>query len=99
MKIIRSQGGAALLCAGAVGLIALAIVLPTSAQQNNAKQAKQGKSHYVSPPGFITGVVQGEKGPEAGVWVIAETKELGTPMIKTVVTNDQGASCCRNCRR
>ena len=93
MKSIHSRGGAALLCAGAVGLIALAIVLPTSAQ-DNAKQAKAGKkasnSHYVSPPGFITGVVQGEKGPEAGVWVIAETKELGTPMIKTVVTNDQG---------
>jgi hypothetical protein len=47
-------------------------------------------SHYVSPPGYITGVVQGEKGPEAGVWVIAETKDTQTPMIKIVVTNDQG---------
>ena len=35
-------------------------------------------------------MVQGDHGPEAGVWVIAETKELGTPMIKTVVTDDQG---------
>jgi hypothetical protein len=34
--------------------------------------------------------VTGDKGPEAGVWVIAETKELGTGMIKTVVTDDQG---------
>jgi hypothetical protein len=93
MKITGSRGLAALLCAGAVGLIALAIVLPTSAQQNDAKQAKgkqASKSRYVSPPGYITGVVTGDKGPEAGVWVIAETNDLGTKMIKTVVTDDQG---------
>src|SRR5688572_18069521 len=40
--------------------------------------------------GIITGVVQGASGPEAGVWVIAETKELPTNFIKIVVTNDQG---------
>ena len=28
--------------------------------------------------------------PEAGVWVIAETKETNTPFIKIVVTDDQG---------
>jgi hypothetical protein len=67
-------------------LIVLAFGLPGHAQQ--ARQA--GSSRYVSPPGFITGTVTGDKGPEAGVWVIAETKELGTGMIKTVVTNDQG---------
>jgi len=88
MKIIRSRSGAALLCAGVLGVIALSISLPTSAQQ--AKQAKAGSSRYVSPPGYIAGVVQGEKGPEAGVWVIAETKDLQTGFIKTVVTNDQG---------
>src|SRR6478735_216889 len=38
----------------------------------------------------IGGVVASAKGPEAGVWVIAETKELGTPYIKIVVTDDQG---------
>lgn len=38
----------------------------------------------------IGGVVSGSKGPEAGVWVIAETKETATPMIKIVVTDDQG---------
>ncbi|HVH28281.1 MAG TPA: carboxypeptidase-like regulatory domain-containing protein [Vicinamibacterales bacterium] len=40
--------------------------------------------------GAITGVVQGPKGPEAGVWVIAETRELPTNFIKIVVTDDQG---------
>src|SRR5215831_2466556 len=38
----------------------------------------------------IGGVVTGPKGPEAGVWVIAETTELGTKMAKIVVTDDQG---------
>ena len=38
----------------------------------------------------IGGVVTGPNGPEAGVWVIAETTELGTKMAKMVVTDDQG---------
>src|SRR5215475_1109483 len=38
----------------------------------------------------IGGVVTGPAGPEAGVWVIAETTDLGTKMSKSVVTDDQG---------
>ena len=38
----------------------------------------------------IGGVVTGPKGPEAGVWVIAETTNLPTKFIRTVVTDDQG---------
>ena len=38
----------------------------------------------------IAGVVTSSKGPEAGVWVIAETKDLGTGYRKIVVTDDQG---------
>lgn len=38
----------------------------------------------------IGGTVMGEKGPEAGVWVIAETKDLPTGYAKAVVTDDQG---------
>ena len=38
----------------------------------------------------IGGVVTGPKGPEAGVWVIAETRDLGTRYIKAVVTDDKG---------
>ena len=40
--------------------------------------------------GYITGVVESAEGPEAGVWVIAETAELKTPFIKIVVTDDDG---------
>ena len=38
----------------------------------------------------IGGVVTGPHGPEAGVWVIAETRELPTRYAKIVVTDDQG---------
>jgi streptogramin lyase len=40
--------------------------------------------------GAITGVVQGAQGPEGGVWVIAETRDLPTNFIKIVVTDDRG---------
>src|SRR5262245_33991887 len=38
----------------------------------------------------IGGVVTGPRGPEAGVWVIAETTDLPTRYAKMVVTDDQG---------
>src|SRR3954468_6704184 len=38
----------------------------------------------------ITGVVVGDKGPEAGVWVIAESKDLPTKYWKIVATDDNG---------
>jgi len=38
----------------------------------------------------IGGVVRGPNGPEAGVWVIAETADLPTKYAKSVVTDDQG---------
>ena len=52
----------------------------------------------VQPPGAtvpidrddIGGVVSGPNGPEAGVWVIAETTDLPTRFIRIVVTDDRG---------
>jgi hypothetical protein len=38
----------------------------------------------------IGGVVSGPRGPEAGVWVIAETNDLATKFARIVVTDDQG---------
>lgn len=38
----------------------------------------------------VGGTVAGASGPEAGVWVIAETTDLPTRFSKTVVTDDQG---------
>lgn len=39
----------------------------------------------------IGGVVQGTRGPEVGVWVIAETSDLPTKLIKIVVTDDRAS--------
>jgi hypothetical protein len=39
---------------------------------------------------YIEGVVTGPRGPEAGVWVIAETNDLPTKYVKIVVTDDAG---------
>src|SRR5438128_7138316 len=38
----------------------------------------------------IGGVVTGPRGPEAGVWVIAETSDLKTKFAKIVVTDERG---------
>src|SRR5271169_2173986 len=51
------------------------------AQQNGAVKIKSSD---------IGGVVSSSKGPEAGVWVIAETTDLPTRYIKEVVTDDRG---------
>jgi hypothetical protein len=41
-------------------------------------------------PSEIAGVVNGPNGPEAGVWVIAETADLPTRFARIVVTDGQG---------
>ena len=69
--------------AAAIALLALgASPTPVSAQQS-APAVSIGATD-------IGGVVRGPNGPEAGVWVIAETTDLPTKMSKTVVTDDQG---------
>jgi hypothetical protein len=41
-------------------------------------------------PAEIAGTVRSASGPEAGVWVIAQTDDLPTRFVKIVVTDDQG---------
>jgi hypothetical protein len=54
----------------------------------------QGLICYAAPVSIsgkdIGGVVNGDKGPEAGVWVIAETTDLPTKFAKVVVTDASG---------
>ena len=51
----------------------------------------QGSSQTVAiDADDIGGIVSGPKGPEAGVWVIAETTELPTKFAKIVVTDERG---------
>jgi hypothetical protein len=64
----------------AVGMATLAMAAPSPAM---AQQVAIDNND-------IGGVVTGPKGPEAGVWVIAETTDLPTRYTKSVVTDDQG---------
>ena len=62
--------------------LALAALMPAAAQTRDPA-IKIGDSD-------LGGVVTGPNGPEAGVWVIAETTDLPTKFAKMVVTDDKG---------
>ncbi|HEU4688086.1 MAG TPA: carboxypeptidase-like regulatory domain-containing protein [Vicinamibacterales bacterium] len=53
-------------------------------------QAQQPANEVAIDNDDIGGVVNGPKGTEAGVWVIAETRDLPVRFIKSVVTDDRG---------
>ncbi len=71
-----------------VAAVAVAAFLNIPSAQLHAQQAANPAIHVGAND--LGGVVTGPTGPEAGVWVIAETTELGTKMAKMVVTDDQG---------
>jgi hypothetical protein len=52
--------------------------------------ARLGAQSMRVDPGELGGVVTGPHGPEAGVWVIAQTTDLPTKFVKIVVTDDRG---------
>ena len=62
----------------------LAALLPSAAR------AQAGPPHPVVGAADIGGTVASPQGPEAGVWVIAETTDLPTKFAKIVVTDDAG---------
>src|SRR6266571_6057505 len=65
-------------------LLSLAGVATANAQQRPAAPAVKISAHDIG------GVVTSAHGPEAGVWVIAETTDLPTRFIKIVATDDRG---------
>ena len=67
-----------------VAAIALAGALPFVAAAQRTGEAVEVDA------GDIGGPVAGTTGPEAGVWVIAETDDLDTGFRKIVVTDDNG---------
>src|SRR3981081_185646 len=71
-----------------VGSLAVAGVLMALFTWVNAQQ-RSGATVAIDPDD-IGGVVTSSNGPEAGVWVIAETSELPTKFARIVVTDDQG---------
>src|SRR5262245_14626093 len=65
-----------------IALIVIAAVVITAQQQAGSAVGVDADD--------IGGVVTSAKGPEAGVWVIAETRELPTRLARIVVTDDRG---------
>src|SRR5207244_13005368 len=58
--------------------------LPSAAGAQQTSDAVRIDQHAIG------GVVTGAQGPEAGVWVIAETTGLPTKFAKIVVTDERG---------
>jgi hypothetical protein len=69
--------------AGVIGIIWITSGAGTGAIQQSGNAVRIDNDD-------IGGVVTGPRGPEAGVWVIAETTDLPTRFSRTVVTDEQG---------
>jgi hypothetical protein len=81
---MRSRNAAYLgLAAVALAAIVAAAPLHLGAQQAARAAVSVGATD-------LGGVVTGPNGPEAGVWVIAETTQLPTRFARIVVTDDEG---------
>jgi hypothetical protein len=82
MKTTRVLG-AVLAAAGFAAFLGVTLA-PTRAEEQATGSA------VPVDPDDLGGVVTGPKGPEAGVWVIAETADLPTKFVRIVVTDDRG---------
>src|SRR6478609_5273928 len=88
----QAQGGnmrakTALYASVAIVLLAAGYPASMNAQQTGGQQT--GAAIQIDADD-IGGVVTSRFGPEAGVWVIAETTELGTRFARMVVTDEVG---------
>ena len=82
---------------GVLGLAAAAVAIAVLGAGSMVRlDAQQPGAGAVPIDGDdIGGVVTGPSGPEAGVWVIAETTELPTKFARIVVTDEIGRASCR----
>src|SRR4051794_12145097 len=71
-----------------VAALAIAVVLTGSVVEVSAQQSAPAAPAIDNDD--IGGVVTGANGPEAGVWVIAETRSTPTHLVRIVVTDDRG---------
>jgi hypothetical protein len=79
------------ICAALLVAVLLAGIIRLDAFPRERLAAMQAEANRVAVNADdIGGVVASSKGPEAGVWVIAETTELPTKFRKIVVTDDAG---------
>jgi len=75
-------------------LLAAGVILLVSLSGLNAQQSS-GEAISIGGDD-IGGVVTSNKGPEAGVWVIAETADLSAKFVKIVVPMIGGTTYCRS---
>src|SRR5689334_9553329 len=84
MRLHNHAMRARLLASALVASVAAAgLPVVAGAQQRNAAAITVGSND-------LGGIVRTGKGPEAGVWVIAETTNTPTRLTKIVVTDDSG---------
>jgi hypothetical protein len=74
----------------AVGIAALGVSMLAPANAQPKPRTSPVAASVAIDADDIGGVVTGPKGPEAGVWVIAETTDLPTRFTRSVVTDDRG---------
>jgi len=74
--------------AATVGIVSLAIGVV--AWIGEAPSGVRAADAIPADADDIAGTVTGASGPEAGVWVIAETTDLPTRFVRIVVTDDRG---------
>src|SRR4029434_7583115 len=79
------MGTRRLVCLGVLA-VAIAVLLAPAPVGLNAQQSAAVRIDSDD----IGGVVTSASGPEAGVWVVAETTDLPTKFARIVVTDDQG---------
>ena len=72
------------------GLVLAASVVGASIWVSAAQRQDASASRVPVDGDDIGGVVRSDRGPEAGIWVIAETNDTPTKLRKIVVTDDQG---------
>src|ERR1700688_4367871 len=89
--VVRVEGGLTSMSKRAVNAgisIVFAALLALTLAELLAGQSKSDTVRVGNSD--LGGVVTSTNGPEAGVWVIAETTDLPTKFVKIVVTDDEG---------
>jgi hypothetical protein len=72
-----------------LGILAVGIAVALPTRLSGQQQTSTSRAVQLDVDD-IGGIITSAKGPEAGVWVIAETRDLPTRFAKMVVTDDRG---------
>src|SRR5579863_1142389 len=86
---MRAWKASSAVFASAVAVLAAGIPAGLRAQQSAAPPPAAAPQVQIDG-NAIGGVVTSRFGPEAGAWVVAETRDLGTRFAKMVVTDERG---------